>query len=634
MTKRLLLVLFLGLLSLTAFADVNDAPVVIISSYNPDVKSVSDNLTLFAKEYSAGGCTNPIMLENMNCLNLSESRRWKRRLWNLLSKYYEDGKQPAAIVLLGNEASSTFFSLDHEEVKSTPVFIGLRGDNLIRIPEADQDLASWKPSCLYLTEDFSDYNIAGGYVYQYNIRKNVELIETMAPDAKTIAFLSDNSFGGVTMLSHFSNTVKAFPEYEAIYLDGRNMTLQEINTEISRLDPASSAILIGTWRIDKTENYALSNTTYALAQSNPAVRAFTLSSVGLGHWAIGGYDPNYCLQGADLAKDVSDFLKTGETKALTRIASSYSFDQQMLTSFDLEAKNYPGAKIINEKVGFFRENLVWFLGVFFIIAFLVSLLVLSVRSLLRSKTLQKKLEIRGEELEYEKDKAEKASAMKSNFIANISHEIRTPLNAIVGFSQILTDPEVEISAEEKEEFGSHIKMNSDLLLELIDDVLDLSKMDLDRLSFNVQKLDLVSLAKMAVASARASNTKDVEIVCESSVPELLIDADKDRLLQVFSNLLSNAKKCTDTGTISVYINYKNGDEMVKVSVSDTGIGIPADKAEAVFERFKKLDEYRQGTGLGLPISRGIIEHFGGKIWVDTSYTSGARFVFTLPLNQK
>lgn len=634
MSKRLLLVLFLTFVSLTSFAGVNDAPIVIVSSYNPDVKSVSDNLALFSKEYSARGCSNPVMLENMNCLNLAESFLWKRRLWGLLSKYYEDGRQPAAIILLGNEASSTFFSLEQECVRNTPVLVGLRGDNLIQIPSPTEPLHVWKPSCKYVTDDFKDYNIIGGYVYQYNISKNIELIEDLAPDVKTIAFISDNSFGGVTMYSHFANSVKAFPEYDVIYLDGRTMTLQEVNTAISKLDPANTALLIGTWRIDKTENYALSNTTYALAQSNPKVRAFSLSSVGLGHWVIGGYSPEYCLQGTQLADDIADYLQSGEAKAVTVIPSSYSFDQSKLIDFGLSVKGYKDYKLVNEKAGFIKENLPLVLATLLVFVILMSLLAFAIMQLHKGMSLQKKLEARGEELKEERDKAEKASAMKSNFIANISHEIRTPLNAIVGFSQLLSDPAIEFGEEEKSQYGSYIKTNSDLLLELIDDVLDLSKMDLDRLSFKIQKLDLVALAKTAVASARANCTKEVDIVCESSVPSLMIDADKERLLQVFSNLLSNAKKCTESGTISVYINYKEGDKMTKVSVSDTGVGIPPEKAEEVFERFKKLDEYRQGTGLGLPITRSIVEHFGGRIWVDTTYTSGARFEFTLPLVQE
>jgi len=633
MRNHIIIVVCLLLMPFLALAKSSgdEAPVVIVSSYNPEVKNISDNLHEFTKEFTERGRKNPLVLENMHCLNLTECMEWKDRLWGLLEKYYENGSSPAAIVLLGTEASSTFLSLDQECLKSTPVVLGMRSDNYILLPDEETNLVKWRPECHYLTEENTDFNIIGGFVYQYDISRNIDIIRHISPATKTVAFISDNSFGGVTMYSHFSNTIKAFPELRAWYLDGRRMSLQDVNDALSHLDPESSAILIGTWRIDKTNIYALSNTTYALAQSNPTVPAVSLSSVGMGHWAVGGYDPDYCIQGGMMAECLGKYLKSGVKQGITVIPSSYTFDQEKVDKFNVDLKYFDKVDLVNKKQSFIRENLSIILLTVAIIAVLGALLVITGIALRRSVQFQKKLEQRSAELVEERDRAEQASAMKSNFIANISHEIRTPLNAIVGFTQILIAPGVEVSEDEKEEFGSAIMMNSSTLLHLINDILDLSKMDVNKMTFNIQKVDIVKIVRLSVASAQTSVKEGVEILFNTSVSELLVEVDKERMSQVMANLLSNAKKCTESGSITANIDYKEGDEEVRVSVTDTGIGIPPEMAEKVFERFKKLNNYVQGTGLGLPISRSIIEHFGGKIWVDTEYTGGARFIFTLPV---
>ena len=227
--------------------------------------------------------------------------------------------------------------------------------------------------------------------------------------------------------------------------------------------------------------------------------------------------------------------------------------------------------------------------------------------------------------------------MKSNFIANMSHEIRTPMNAVVGFSQLLTSDDMELSKEEKMEFGQLIKMNSELLLSLVNDILDISKFDAGRITFSMRDIDIVSLCRMAGESAMSDLKEGVKIKFVSSKDKYIIHTDRDRVLQVLTNLINNAKKCTDEGTITItvgdaFIDRETHRDMLWISVTDTGCGIPKDKAEVVFERFVKLSEFRQGTGLGLSVCRSIVENLGGKIWVDTEYTGGARFVFTHPVD--
>ena len=159
-------------------------PVVIVSSYNPGEERMKENINLFCEEYiSRGGDASNIRVENMNCGILAEAVDWQANLWRLLSKYYVDGQKPSMIVLLGNEASTTFFSITKREVKATPVVVGIRSNNIVRFPnDKSLDISTWEPKSYRLDKDFDDYKIIGGYVYKLDIGTNLELLHSLYPD--------------------------------------------------------------------------------------------------------------------------------------------------------------------------------------------------------------------------------------------------------------------------------------------------------------------------------------------------------------------------------------------------------------------------------------------------------------------
>ena len=212
----------------------------------------------------------------------------------------------------------------------------------------------------------------------------------------------------------------------------------------------------------------------------------------------------------------------------------------------------------------------------------------------------------------------------------MSHEIRTPLNAIVGFSDVLSAG--DSSVEEQRGYFEIIKTNSDLLLRLINDILDVSRLEAGRVTFSWERLDVVQVCAQIVASVLQARRSDNQIVFESAVESLEIRTDIQRLQQVVINLLSNADKFTKNGTIKLQLEVDEKKHIALFSVSDTGCGIPLDEQKRVFERFEKLNEYAQGTGLGLSICKLIVDRWGGEIWIDPLYTQGARFVFTHPLD--
>ena len=240
-----------------------------------------------------------------------------------------------------------------------------------------------------------------------------------------------------------------------------------------------------------------------------------------------------------------------------------------------------------------------------------------------------KWEKMAQELKILKDKAELSDRLKSAFLANMSHEIRTPLNAIVGFSELLTS-DMEISPNERDEFMQVISKNSDLLLKLINDILDLSRIESGKMSFTLTNCDLNELLSHIYRTHQLLMPQGVALKIQLPVLPAIIQADLHRLTQVITNLINNAAKFTTQGYILIKYDYTQDKRWIQISVTDTGKGIPADKQAQVFERFNKLDEFAQGTGLGLAICQIIIEHFGGYITLESKEGEGSTFIVTLP----
>lgn len=229
-----------------------------------------------------------------------------------------------------------------------------------------------------------------------------------------------------------------------------------------------------------------------------------------------------------------------------------------------------------------------------------------------------------EKLKKAKEKAEESDRLKSAFLSNMSHEIRTPLNAIVGFSAIMADIE---DREERLKFLNIIESNNKRLLMLIDEVLDLSKIESGMLPFNFSSVRMNDLC-MDIFRTYQYYTGKATLILDLPEEDLCIRTDRNRLTQVISNLIDNALKFTPQGTIT--IGYRTLPEWVELFVSDTGIGIPEDKLEKVFERFVKVNNFAKGTGLGLPICKTIVERLGGEITLTSRLGSGSQFTFKIP----
>jgi hypothetical protein len=556
----------------SAFAVPGEHPVLIISSYNPDARQTSGNIYDFMEEFERLGGKAPIALENMNCKSFSESPQWKSKMTEILDKY-EGKRAPVLLVLIGQEAWAAYLSQADSIRGKFPVLTSLASRNAIILPDDSVNLKTWMPGAVDFFNDFTDSSVKAGFVYEYDVEANINLIKHLYPNTKNIAFVSDNSYGGVSLQAHVVEEMKKHPELNLILLDGRTNTIYTISDKLHELPP-NTALLMGTWRVDMYDGNFMRNATYTMMEAAGDVPTFSISSVGIGYWAIGGVPPSYRPLGKDMAYQAVRLLQGADSDRIEVevIPNKVMMDSKIVKEkrLDLSFIHQP-IEMVNENPSFYEQYKYHIWTVATILVVLSAGLFVSLYFYYHTKKLKDELQESESALRDAKDRAEESSRLKSAFLANMSHEIRTPLNAIVGFSDVLA----------------------------------------------------------SVSQARKSEN---EFIFECDRESMDMRTDTQRLQQVIINLLSNADKFTRNGKITLGLKVDEKQREALFSVSDTGTGIPLEKQKLVFERFEKLNEYVQGTGLGLSICKLTVEKWGGEIWVDPGYTDGARFVFTHPLD--
>ena len=241
------------------------------------------------------------------------------------------------------------------------------------------------------------------------------------------------------------------------------------------------------------------------------------------------------------------------------------------------------------------------------------------RSLLKAKLL----------LENARNKTEESNRLKSSFLANMSHEIRTPLNSIVGFSELISSLTIDGSRQKK--FAQIIKYNSSILLNLINNILELSRLDAGAMIFTFSDVNISYELSELCYKFNNSGDKKIDVIHRRAECDINLKTDKYKFIQIISLLLENAIRFTESGWVAI-TEYKTASSII-ISIKDTGCGIPINKKELIFERFEKLNEFTQGVGLGLPICRSLTEKTGGKIYLNERYTAGAEFIIEYPISE-
>lgn len=620
----LLLALIPG--TLRAQIDSREGIILVVASYNPDTRRMSGFISDFEQAIVQKKVPYEIVVEDMGCKGLSEAPQWQERMRDILDRYRKN-KQLKAVVLLGQEAWASFLA-QGDFPDDIPFFGCYASVNGIALSSLNVPQRDWSYS-VDMAALADSIGTAGGCLNRYDVDKNVDLIRSLYPDVRNIAFVSDNTYGGVSLQALMRREMLRYDDLRLIQIDSREGS-DSVVSRITRL-PQHSALLIGTWRVGDDGQYLMYSAMNDLIAENPTVPVFTLSGAGLESEAIGGYNPKYKSGAGEIAGQIAGYYH-GKPGAVHFELSDgeYRFNANKLKEFDIAEYKLPAGSVVvdNTEAQLRKYRSVIYSSVAALI--LLSLIAVFIYFLYyKNKRLRNVLENREAELIEAKEKAEESDLLKSAFLANMSHEIRTPLNAIIGFSSLLTS--AEISPEEREEYSAIISTNSELMLTLINDILDISRLETGKIHFAYEDINIPSLCQQVIMTTTHNRREGVECVFESSYETYTLRTDVQRLSQVLINLLTNANKFTEQGRITLSFEVLEKEGMVRFAVADTGCGIPPEKQAKVFDRFEKLDEFKQGTGLGLAICRQIVMKVGGKIWVDGTYTSGSRFVFTHPI---
>lgn len=602
--------------------------ILIVASYNPDTRRMQTFINEFEQSLIDGHLPYDIVIEDMGCKGISEAHLWRNRLHNILSRY--DYAHLKGLILLGQEAWASFLS-EGSFPADIPFFGCFASENGVWLPEEGEPLKrDWNPACIDMTVLADSIGQSGGLLNKYDVERNLELMCSLYPSLEHIAFVSDNTYGGISLQALVKKVMSERKDLSLTLIDSRDG--EEHAAQLIEGLPRNSAVLIGTWRVGSDGQYLLYSSIDKLLAGNPSLPVFSLTGSGIGSVAIGGYIPEYSTGANRIIQQILAYYR-GDREAVRFVptAEEYRFDRRKLTQFDIPDYKLPSGSVVVDSVESKLKKYEYFFtvgSVAFIV--LVSFLVFLFFLYYRNKKLKVAIEHREAELIEAKERAEESDLLKSAFLANMSHEIRTPLNAIVGFSSLLA--EEGISPEDRAEYNSIIGKNSNLLLTLINDILDISKLETGKIRFTWAKEDIAIICRQAITTTAHIRKPGVECVFVPSQEPFVVKTDVQRLMQVLINLLTNAGKFTEKGSITLAYEVQQGSGKVLFSVTDTGCGIPREMQGKVFNRFEKLNEFKQGTGLGLAICKQIIQKMGGDIWIDSDYGGGARFVFSHPID--
>jgi len=465
------------------------------------------------------------------------------------------------------------------------------------------------------------------------VGETVDLMVQMLPDMKYLKFIAGENYQCREQQVKLEKYLaESYPElcYESI--SSSDYTTEQLFEKLQECAKGemkdSVGVLFGSWLQHKGYVQTVSsrhNVTHIIEDIVPIFHLFWCD-LDKTHDIVGFYTYNHGEYHEALRKTLEDVLYNGVQPRdipFKSFSSGYpTLNWHAMERFGMDFKLIPDEAVIYGKPASVWEQyhtliVAIALGVLLAIAAIIAIL------------LRQNLKVQ----EKARKQAQQANEMKTLFIQNMSHEIRTPLNAIIGFAQLLGLPDGYNTPEEKTEYLSYVMNNSNLLTMLINDILSLSDMENGKYTINMAPCNLNEVCRLAIKCIDHRVQGGVELRFVPGLPEeLRVTTDGMRVQQVLINYLTNACKHTVEGSITLESSLTETPGMVTFAVADTGTGVPPEKAEDIFGRFVKLNAHKQGAGLGLNICRIISENLGGRVWLDTSYTGGARFVFTIPYN--
>ena len=535
---------------------------------------------------------------------------------------------PAAIVLIGDPGWIVGRELFDDVWKDVPVIVTNARD---RLPASLDVLLSHAP--LTETNSVPGEEWRRGYnltllKQHYYVKETVELIYKLIPDMQRLAFISDDRYISEETRRDVKEAVEEnFPDLRLDLLSTTQLSTEMLLDTLHSYKP-NTGIIYYSWFESHNENdnnYLFDHIQEIITNFTPSP-LFLLSPENLSNNTFaGGYyvsTESFC----DSLLEILNRILNGEQArnipgGVGGEGNSY-LCYPVLKSYNIPSSRYPDdAVYIDKPQTFFQQHYVKIIASSVFLLLLIAAIVYYIRILRKAYS----------RLSEAVEKAEQANQLKSAFLANMSHEIRTPLNAIVGFSNMLPHTEDPV---EMREYADIIETNTDLLLQLINDILDLSKIEAGTFDFYPSSIDVNQTLEEIEQSMRLRlKNSDVTLAFTERLPGCLFYIDKNRLIQLLANFVNNAIKFTQTGTICM--GYRMTDtDTIYFYVSDTGCGMSNEQCEHVFERFVKYNPFIQGTGLVLSICRTIVERLGGKIGVDSEEGKGSTFWFTLPYRKR
>ena len=503
-------------------------------------------------------------------------------------------------------------------------------ENGVMLPAPPDSLQTWRPRAIDYRVMCDSLNRVGGMLNRYDIRRNIDLIRSLYPQVENIALVTDNTYGGISLQALVRAEWENYPDLNLVLVDSREGEETAFRTYATL--PPRSAVMLGTWRVGSDGEYFMQRSLNDLVQNNPRVPVFSVTGTGIGDTAIGGSVPEYENGAEVIANQIRKYYDTDdiEDAHFHTSKSLYLFDSRKLKEWKIAEYALPKGSVIEDTMAAKLSKYSHYIELLVAGILLLVLLLFVTWLLLRMRRLKLTLEEREGQLVVAREKAEESDMLKSAFLANMSHEIRTPLNAIVGFSSLMQNE--QLSQEERAEYCAIVVSNSEMLLTLLNDILDISSLECGKIRFNYASEDIVQICQHVMMTTAHTRQRGVEGRFACPVGSFMLTTDAHRLSQILINLLTNAGKFSSEGSITLGVEIDEERGEVLFSVADTGPGIPPDKQDLVFNRFEKLDgNKKKGTGLGLAICRQIAMIVGGRIWVDSAYTGGTRFVFAHPI---
>ena len=620
--KFLSCILFLFLATLSSAAQEKAVDLLIVSSHSraseweQSVLPPLDGLVASRPDLS-------ISFEHFPFISFPSVESLENALDNILDSYTE---RPRLVVLLGGSAFS--FAPDMEK----------RWPGIPMLLIGEQDYYCDLEYTLHGPGDplARRYSVTGLHNQGDNLslisvpfryRRTVEMILELQPSLEKLIFIAGENYLSKERQWRIEQYLKRnHPEITWQAISSVDTSTDQLLSILQQENSQKSAVFFGSWLIREGyhSNVSTRQNTISLIENIAPVYTLYRSNLEKHPYVVGYYAASPEEYERTVLQRIQDVLDHGMNPS--EMPFSYleagipTINYRAMEHFGLDTSQIPGAAhVVGAPKGLwqtYKRQIMWvaFLLLIGLAGFVVFTMSRSMRSLKKARNM-----------------AQNASDMKTAFIQNMSHEVRTPLNAITGFSQLMCLPDGYLTEEERSEYMSYIMNNSQLLTMLINDMLGIADMEHGRYPVQKGATNLNEMARQAIKAIEFRIPPGVSLVRRPGIDEnARYITDGMRVQQVLINFLTNACKHTEHGTITFGSSLEENPGFITFYVADTGPGVPADKAEEIFNRFVKLDKHKQGAGLGLSICRLIATSLDGKVWLDTGYTQGARFVLTIP----